>query len=224
MLVLCWFDLGETNKNKSTSLAAQFRNYGELVREKPLWLYIISATAGAGVFFTFIGGADYVGRNFLDLTPTEIGFYFVFVSVGYISGNYLAGRFTEKTGLEKMMVVGTAVTVVGVVISIFLFFIGVVEAASLFLPMLFVGIGNGMSLPSANAGAVSVRADLAGSAAGLTGSLQVGGGAALSYLAANMLGPNTGPYPMLAIMLGASIISLAASTIIFRMPQPAHAE
>ncbi len=224
MLILCIFDLGETNKNKSINLMAQFRNYGELIREKTLWLYIIVAASGAGVFFSFIGGADYVGRNFLGLSPTQIGLYFIFVSFGYITGNYMSGRFTERVGLEKMMLLGTAVTVIGVLISIALFSAGNYHPASLFVPMLIVGVGNGMSLPSANAGAVSVRADLAGSASGLTGCLQVGGGAALSFLAAYFLGPNTGPFPMLAIMLASAITSLVASALIFQAPRQVEVE
>jgi DHA1 family bicyclomycin/chloramphenicol resistance-like MFS transporter len=224
MLFLCIFDLGETNKNKSNNLMVQFRKYGELIREKTLWLYIIAAASGAGVFFSFIGGADYVGRNFLGLTPIKIGFYFIFVSFGYIGGSYMSGRFTERVGLEKMMLIGTSVTVIGVLISIILFSAGNYHPASLFVPMLIVGFGNGMSLPSANAGAVSVRADLAGSAAGLTGCLQVGGGAALSFLAAYFLGPNTGPFPMLAIMLASAVTSLAASALIYQAPRPVEVD
>lgn len=224
MFVVCIFDLGETNKNKSDNLVAQFRNYGELVREKTLWLYIIVAASGAGVFFSFIGGADYIGRNFLGLSPTDIGLYFIFVSFGYISGNYLSGRFTERVGLEIMMLLGTAFSVIGVLISIALFSAGNYHAASLFVPMLIVGVGNGMSLPSANAGSVSVRPDLAGSASGLTGCLQVGGGAALSFLAAYFLGPNTGPFPMLAIMLASASVSLIASVLIYQAPRPVEAE
>lgn len=220
MFVVCIFDLGETNKNKSDSLVRQFRNYGELIRERTLWLYIITCAASAGVFFSFIGGADYVVRNFLDLSPTEIGIYFIFVSFGYITGNYLSGRFTERLGLERMMLNGSVLTVFGVLLSIGLFSAGFYHPTSLFAPMFIVGVGNGLTLPSANAGAISVRADLAGSAAGLTGCLQVAGGAALSFLAAYFLGPETGPFPMLAIMLASALLSLVAAAMIYRAPRP----
>jgi len=220
MLILCVFDLGETNKNKSDNLMKQFRNYGELVKEKTLWLYIVAATTSAGVFFSFIGGADYVGRNFLGLSPTQIGLYFMIVSMGYVTGNFLSGRFAERIGLEKMMVMGSMVTVLGVLVSIALFSSGNYHPFSLFGPMLIVGIGNGLSLPSASAGAVSVRVDLSGSAAGLMGCLQVAGGASLSFLAAYFLGPETGPFPMLAIMLGSSLVCLVASAMIYRAPRP----
>ncbi len=224
MFILCIFDLGETNKNKSENLMAQFRNYGELIREKNLWLYIIVCASSTGVFFSFLGGADYIGRNFLGLSPTEIGIYFVFVSFGYIAGNYMSGRFTERVGLERMMLAGTTVTVIGVLISIALFSSGNYHPISLFAPMFLVGVGNGLALPSANAGAISVRSDLAGSASGLTGCLQVGGGAALSFLAAYFLGPNTGPFPMLAIMLASAATSLIASALIYKAPRPVEVD
>ena len=43
---------------------------------------------------------------------------------------------------------------------------------------------------------------LAGSASGLGGALLVGGGAALSVLAGALLGPGTGAWPLLWVMLG----------------------
>ncbi len=219
MLVVCWYDLGETNKNKSTSLAVQFRNYAKLMREKTLWLYIVSAASGSGVFFTFIGGADYVGRNFLGLTPTSIGIYFIFVSAGYIAGNYLSGRYAEQIGLERMMMAGAIMTVIGVLVTLGLFgLLHLSHALSLFVPMFVVGVGNGVFLPSANTGAISVRPDLAGSAAGLTGFLQIGGGAALSWFAAHLLGPQTGPYPMLYIMLGSALFSMFTTWLIYNGP------
>ncbi len=59
--------------------------------------------------------------------------------------------------------------------------------------MIFVGLGNGITLPSANAAMiVSVRPQLAGAASGLGGFLQIGGGAVLSMLAGVVLGPIPG--------------------------------
>jgi DHA1 family bicyclomycin/chloramphenicol resistance-like MFS transporter len=61
----------------------------------------------------------------------------------------------------------------------------------------FVGLGNGITLPSANAGIVSVRPHLAGSASGLGGAMMIGGGAALSALAGAILSAESGPYPLI---------------------------
>ena len=83
--------------------------------------------------------------------------------------------------------------------------------------MVFLGLGNGISLPSANAGVVSVRPHLAGSAAGLGGALMIGGGAGLSVLSGSMLSPETGPYPLLYIMLMSSIAGAAMALYVMHV-------
>ncbi|NRB30145.1 MAG: Bcr/CflA family drug resistance efflux transporter, partial [Rhizobiaceae bacterium] len=80
----------------------------------------------------------------------------------------------------------------------------------LFYPMALVGIGNGMTLPNSNAGAISVRPDLAGSASGLGGFLQIGGGAALASLSGMLISVENQAIPLYLIML---ISSLAGSVI-----------
>jgi DHA1 family bicyclomycin/chloramphenicol resistance-like MFS transporter len=86
-------------------------------------------------------------------------------------------------------------------LSLWLFHAGVDHPLSLFGPVFFLGLGNGLTLPSANAGIVSVKPHLAGSASGLGGALQLGGGAVLSVLAGALLTPQTGPFPLLWVML-----------------------
>jgi DHA1 family bicyclomycin/chloramphenicol resistance-like MFS transporter len=68
-----------------------------------------------------------------------------------------------------------------------------------------------VTLPSANAAIVSVRPQLAGAASGLGGALQIGGGAVLSILAGVVLGPQTGPMPLILLMLGSGILSVVAT-------------
>jgi MFS family permease len=53
----------------------------------------------------------------------------------------------------------------------------------------FMGLGNGICLPNANAGMLSVRPELAGTASGLGGAILIGGGAALAALAGALLAP-----------------------------------
>ena len=79
----------------------------------------------------------------------------------------------------------------------------------LFYPMALVGMGNGMTLPNANAGAISVRPDLAGSASGLGGFLQIGGGAALAALSGILSTVENQALPLYIIMLTTSIVGAA---------------
>lgn len=195
------FDLNETNRNRSDSLAAQFRAYPQLLGAGRFWAYVLTASCTGGAFFAFIGGGPFIATEMLGLTPSQYGFYFGIISVGYMLGNFLSGRFAKVFGLNRMMLSGNIVAVSGMLLAIALFAGGVYHPLSLFGPVFFTGVGNGLTLPSANAGIVSVKPHLAGSASGLGGALQIGSGAALSMLAGALITAHSGPSPLLWIML-----------------------
>jgi DHA1 family bicyclomycin/chloramphenicol resistance-like MFS transporter len=82
-----------------------------------------------------------------------------------------------------------------------------------------------MTMPNATAGLVSARPRLAGSASGLGGFIQLGGGAFLSGLAAQLLGPESGPLPLVLIMLVCSLLSMVTALyVVFVARSLARAE
>lgn len=214
-LAVALVDLRETNRQKSGSFAEQFRAYPELVGSGRFWGYALTATFTTGAFYAFIGGGPYVASEMLAMTPSQYGFYFGIISVGYMLGNFLSGRFAKAVGINRMMLSGNIIAAAGMVLAMLLFAIGVYQPVSLFGPAFFTGFGNGVSLPSANAGMVSVKPHLAGSASGLGGAMQVGGGAALTVLAGALLSPEAGPFPLLWVMVLSS--AAAALTTLFVM-------
>lgn len=211
ILLIVVFDLSETNHNRTTSMGAQFRAYPELLTSRRFWGFSFSAMFAAGTFFAFLGGAPYVAQYHLRLSPSELGAYFALMALGYMIGNFLSGRYAQLLGVFPMMITGNVVAVAGVVLSLILFGLGMTHPLVFFLPLAGVGLGNGLTLPSANAGMVSVRPHLAGSAAGLGGALMIGGGAALSVLAGLVLDRDSGPEPLLLLMIAASLLGLAAA-------------
>jgi len=68
-------------------------------------------------------------------------------------------------------------------------------------------------LPNSNAGMLSVRPQLAGTASGLGGAIMIGGGAALSALAGSWLTLETGAWPLLIVM-GASLLGSILSILL----------
>ena len=204
VLVLVYFDMGETNHHISDSFASQFRAYPELFRSRRFWGYALSAACTSGSFFAFLGGAPYISINMLGLSQTAFGVYFALTGVGYILGNFLSGRYAVRVGINLMMLFGNLVVIFGMLGAIAVFSLGYTHPMVFFGFMVFLGLGNGLTLPSANAGVVSVRPHLAGSASGLGGALMIGGGAGLSVLSGWLLGPDTGPYPMFYLMLTAA--------------------
>ncbi|WP_011580899.1 MULTISPECIES: multidrug effflux MFS transporter [Chelativorans] len=216
-LILIYVDLGETNRHRSSSLTAQFRGYRELVRSHRFWGYVATAGFASGTFFAFLGGGPYVAAEILGLSPFTYGLYFGVVSLGYMLGNFISGRYSRAIGINRMMLSGNAIAALGMGLSIVLFLGGYDHPLSFFGPTFFVGMGNGIALPSATAGMVSVRPHLAGSASGLGGALQIGVGAALATLAGGLLSQETGAYPLMVLMLASSSLGIAATLYVIRV-------
>ncbi len=200
-----WFNLGETNLHRTSSFAAQFKAYPELLTSRRFWGYTLTAGFTSGQFFAFLGGGPFVASEILKLQPAEYGLYFGIISVGYIFGNFLSGRLSEKMGINRMMLAGGILASLGMLASLLLFAAGLFHPLSLFGPVIMTGVGNGLTLPNSGAGIVSVRPHLAGSASGLGSAMQIGLGSVLSVVAGALLTVQSGPYPLIWVMLATSI-------------------
>jgi DHA1 family bicyclomycin/chloramphenicol resistance-like MFS transporter len=210
VLGLTWRDLGETAARGSASFAQQFAQYPELFASRRFWGYCLAAAFASGAFFAYLGGAPYVGSEVFGLSASEVGIYFGAPAVGYFFGNWLSGRFSTRVGINRMILWGTLLSAGGLALSLLLFLAGFKTALVFFGFMTFVGLGNGMVLPNATSGMLSVRPHLAGTASGLGGAIMIGGGAALSALAGALLTRGDGAYPLILIMLATSVLAVAS--------------
>ncbi|NSZ62988.1 multidrug effflux MFS transporter [Agrobacterium tumefaciens] len=214
ILVLAWFDLGETNHNRSASFSQQFHAWPELLRSPLFWGYALTSTFSSGMFFSFLGGAPFVGSVLYGLAPAMLGLQFFFMASGYMLGNFVSGRYASQIGITRMMLSGNVVAIAGIVAAIALISTGAESPYAFFVPLALIGVGNGVTLPSANAGMVSVQPHLAGSASGLGGAMTIGGGAALSVLASSVLSKEDGTWPLLLVMLATGLVALLTTYIV----------
>ncbi|MEM8740867.1 MAG: multidrug effflux MFS transporter [Pseudomonadota bacterium] len=207
LLLITLRDLGETNLTPSTRLTDQFRAYPELAQSRRFWGYAFTAAFAAGSFFAFLGGAPYIGARVYGLDPATTGFYFGFIAVGFMAGNFLTGRYTQRLGLDRMMMLGTLVAVVSLLLACLLNAWGALHPLAFFIPVMGMGLGNGLTMPNASAGSVSVRPHLAGSASGLSGTLMVGGGAVISAATGMFLGEDVSAWPLLLMMTASAVLA-----------------
>jgi DHA1 family bicyclomycin/chloramphenicol resistance-like MFS transporter len=213
-IALTWADFGETKHKSGLSLGQQFREYPELLQSPRFWGYALSSGLASGAFFAYLGGAPYVGTEVYGLTPAQLGVYFGAPAAGYFFGNFISGRFSVRFGINKMVYWGCWLNLFGVALSGALTVAGLDSVYTFFGLMTFVGLGNGMAIPNATSGALSVRPHLAGTASGLAGAIMLGLGAALSALAGWLLVPGSGPLPLLAIMLATAVAGLGAILLV----------
>ncbi len=216
LLALIWADQGETNMRRASSFGDQMRQYPQLLRSQRFWGYCLAAAFASGAFFAYLGGAPFIGTDVFHLDPATLGFYFGAPALGYMAGNYLSGRYSVRFGVNRMIMAGAICTTAGLCILVLLTAVGIVTPAAFFGLVITVGLGNGILLPNANAGMLSVRPSLAGSAAGLGGAFTIGGGAALAALAGAVLAPGSGPMPLILLMLVSSALSIVAVLWVMR--------
>ena len=203
--VFVWalFELRETRTVATGEGFAHFlAASGSLLTDRAFLGYALVAAFNSAMFFTFIGGAPHVVVTIMHRSSAEYGVWFLVISLAYMFGNFAAGRWSAKFGVDFMVRAGVAVTVAGAAIGIVWMLIEPARGPEVIMvPQMIIGFASGFMLPSALAGAVSVRPQAAGAAAGITGFMQMGLGAATAQLIGHLLdGAPTG-LPLAAIVL-----------------------
>ena len=200
ILIISFFDVGETLSDHNQSFLQQISTYPSLLRSKRFWGYCLSSAFVSGAFFSYLGGAPFVGNEVFGLEPKDLGFWFGAPAIGYVLGNFLSGRFSTKIGLDKMIFLGVTTALFGVSISMTISLLDHGSVLSFFGLMTLVGLGNGMSIPNATAAMMSINPKLAGTAAGLGSAIMIGGGAGLSAIANFILIPGSSEIPLIMLM------------------------
>jgi DHA1 family bicyclomycin/chloramphenicol resistance-like MFS transporter len=203
--IATYFDQGETVPKNILGFSQQFAEYPELLASRRFWGYCMASAFGVGAFFAYLGGGPFVGSNVYDLNPEKLGLYFGAPAVGYFFGNFLSGRYTTRFGIDAMILWGLCIIFAGLSLSMICSYLGYGSVESFFGFMVFVGLGNGLNIPNATAGMLSVRPHLAGTASGLGGAMMIAIGAALSTLAGAVLVPGSTEMPLLVLMWASSL-------------------
>ena len=204
-VVLAWALIGlpETRAVATgEGLARMLQDAAVLLTHRSFLGYVLVAAFNSAMFFTFIGGAPHVVVTIMHRSSAEYGVWFVILSLVYMVGNFTAGRWSAQYGVDAMVRAGVAVTVLGAAVGIALVLIYPQGGPwVIFTPQMIIGYASGFMLPNAIAGAVSVRPQAAGAAAGITGFLQMGLGAASSQLVGHLLAGAPTALPLAVIVL-----------------------
>jgi DHA1 family bicyclomycin/chloramphenicol resistance-like MFS transporter len=174
--LLAFACLHESNHNRSRErgLAAFLAGYPELFRSPAFLGYASASALTISIYMAFLGIAPFLMVGVLGQSPAQYGLYFILPAFCYAAGSFIAGRFSEKIGLNRMIRWGNAIVFASaVMMAVWIPFFGLSPLA-LFVPMATISIGQGMALPNCMAGGVSVNPARAGAASGLMGASQLG--------------------------------------------------
>ncbi len=213
---ICYLDVGETKSATGETLKEQFGHYPELFASPRFWGYSMASGLSSGAFFAYLGGAPYLGTEIFHLTPAALGFYFGAPALGYFFGNFFSGRYSTRIGINRMVLYGAIICTTTAFTSLATFSLGLGGPVVFFGLMTFIGIGNGMTIPNATSGMLSVRPHLAGTASGLGGAIMIGMGAVLSALAGVVLTGAGSAMPLLWLMAATTFGGLSAAILVIR--------
>lgn len=216
LLALIWMDVGETAANTGTPMAQQIREYPIILTSHRFWGYALASALASGAFFAYLGGAPYLGANLYQIPPSTLGIWMATPGLGYFFGNYITGRYAARVGVNKMVLWGTLLATFGMTVAYTISLSGTTTPLNFFGAMVLVGLGNGLVLPNASAGMLSVRPQLAGTAAGLGSTLLIGGGAALSGYGGGLVQGADSDLPLIGLMALSSVLSVLCILYVIR--------
>jgi MFS transporter, DHA1 family, multidrug resistance protein len=176
--------LHETAPRKAaSSLTVTLRSFPILLGNPAFVFYTLAMSFVTAAFFVFIAGAPFVVVEEMGRSPQVYGLYFMMNAGGYMVGSFVTGRFGQRIGTVRLVLVGTLISTGASLVALYFALIGPWNVPTLFIPLAVNAIGNGLTIPGATAAALSVRPDLAGTAAGISGAAQLGTGAIAAVIA-----------------------------------------
>ena len=181
-LLLIWFDQKETLNKNETSKAKLSDDYKELFLNEILVLCYRYGLFSWVPTLAFLTGAPVISAEYFELAPSVQGYLFAILGLGFLLGNFLTGRFAMKIGLNRLMLWGCFIALTRSIIAELYLFKFFIFGPLSFAPMFLLGLGQGLIVPNAAAGIVSVNPKLAGSASGLGATIQVMMGGILAYI------------------------------------------
>lgn len=211
LLAICWHDLGETAARDGGGFRAMAEAFRRLLRLPRFWGFAVTMMFSTGTFFIFLAGAPLVAGQVFGLSPAMVGIAVGSVTLGFLMGSFLSARLSERAGVTRMMLAGRIVATGGIAAGLALTLALGPALPVVFVATLFVGIGNGLTMPNSHAGAMSVAPEISGSIAGITGALTVAAGGGLSWLTGAVMTPARATETWLSVLLAACLIGLAAA-------------
>ena len=199
--------IGETRPGAApgprTGLA---RGFARLLGRRRFVFHMLNPAFGSATFMSANAGAAYLMVETLGTSGTEYGLWFALGPAGFMLGNYLSGRASGRLSAAFLIVSGTAITLAGA-LTLAAPVIGFgLSPAALFVPILILSVGQGLSMPQAQAAAMSAVPELTGTASGIVVFAQFLMSALLTQLVAAF--HDGTPLPTVAVAVGAAAASL----------------
>jgi MFS transporter, DHA1 family, multidrug resistance protein len=207
----------ETNvnlQNQATLFRGLVSSFVALLRVRRFLAYALVTGCGGAAYYAFAAAAPVVFIERFHVSPDLYGVYAASASGGFMVGSVASSRFSVSLGADWFIRLGGWVQAVAGAAMIGLAVAGYASPWAVVPPIFFMGVANGLYMPNAFAGGVSIHPHLAGAAAGLAGFVQMlAAGLATAAMAASALETAV---PMGLVIGGAGLLITLAFGILVR--------
>ena len=202
------FAVPETRTRSAGAPRGVFAGYKSLLRRPRFVGFMLQPGMMSAAFFTQATAASFLATEHLGADAAKIGLWFFAFPVGFMAGSFISGRVGARRSIEFMTILGGVIGVANGALLIGWLYFGGISMAALYIPGMFVSLAQGLSMPYAQAGAMAVDTELAGSASGAVVFSQLFWPAALQQLT-GLLADGTW-VPMATVHFAAVIVALLA--------------
>lgn len=213
LFVYCWARMAETNVVQGGDLITSIRTmalgYRVLLRERSFVSYNLNIGFIAAGAFAFFAGVPVVLIDSYGVAPDTFGYMMLLATSGAFCGYGSAIWLTGKLGVNRMIILGTTIGLLGAAVYLALPLMGVFTPVAAIAPIFLFNIGLAMAFPSVMAAGVSVRPDYAGTAAALNGLVQYGTAAIATVVVALL--PHTTHLPLAGVIFFTQFAAFIAS-------------
>ncbi|MBK6597832.1 MAG: multidrug effflux MFS transporter [Proteobacteria bacterium] len=175
VVLLIWMvvSLVETRPANTRVLGVRstFRAFGVLLQDRSFTTHTLVYCFMSAASFAFITcGAELFSRLF-QMSPAAFGVFWAVLAGAYTIGASIAGFVTRRFGARRVLIQGTALSLVGGSLFAWLAWSETISLAGYTAALIMLTMGNGVTSPLALAGAVNDHPEMAGTASGLSSAM-----------------------------------------------------
>ncbi|MBR9972600.1 multidrug effflux MFS transporter [Magnetospirillum sulfuroxidans] len=217
LLLGTWRWLAETNHHQdphALSPLSMIANYRTLLTDRQVLGYVVVVSATFAGMFSFISASSFVLIDVLALPPALFGFGFAVVVAGYIAGGFIAGKWTSRIGLDRMIGIGVTGAAITGLTAAALAWSGVQSLPAILLPLMLFFLSGALVIPNGSAGAIAPHPRMAGTASACLGFVQMVCGASAGWLHSATFNHST--RPLTSLVAGLGIAALVGYLLLVR--------
>ncbi|MGI4731047.1 MAG: multidrug effflux MFS transporter, partial [Janthinobacterium lividum] len=200
-------------RRSAEPLGQILRNYGSMVRSRPVMGYALASGCYYGGIYAYIAGTPFAYINYYHVAPQAYGLLFAAGVVGQMLLNFVNTRFVVRAGSDRMLRWGATLVGVSGVWTGIAAATGVGGLIGLALPLFFFLAANGLFIANAVSGALSIHPEKAGATSAFVGFVQFGSGIVGSALVGWFADGTPRPMGLVIAVLGVASFAIAMATV-----------